>query len=119
MPVLFCYVKHFVSPGMSLPPMARNSASYHAIPTFDEETRLWAAGFGRIAGLDEAGRGALAGPVVAGAVIAPVASSLTGIWAKVRDSKLLRPATRETLALSIEREALAWGVGIVEAAVID
>lgn len=102
---------------------ARASASSNItpafVPTFVEETRLWAAGYGRVAGLDEAGRGALAGPVVAGAVIVPAASPLTGVWAEVRDSKLLRPSVREALTVSIEREALAWSVGIVEAAVID
>lgn len=89
------------------------------LPTFDEEARLWAAGYGRVAGVDEAGRGALAGPVVAAAVIAPAGSALTGVWAAVRDSKLLRPAAREALVAPIQQEALAWGVGVVAAQVID
>jgi ribonuclease HII len=90
-----------------------------ATPTLEEETRLWAAGYRRVAGIDEAGRGALAGPVVAGAVIVPPAASLTGVWAEVRDSKLLRPAARTTLVEPIQQAALAWGVGIVSATVID
>jgi ribonuclease HII len=88
-------------------------------PTFDEEMRLWAAGYGRVAGVDEAGRGALAGPVVAAAVIAPAATPLQGVWAEVRDSKLLRPATRLALVEPIQQAALAWGVGVVSATVID
>lgn len=89
------------------------------IPTFDEEARLWAAGYCRVAGVDEAGRGALAGPVVAAAVIAPPHSELCGVWAEVRDSKLLRPATRAALVQSIQDASLAWGVGVVQAQVID
>lgn len=88
-------------------------------PNFDEEARLWEAGYGRIAGLDEAGRGALAGPVVAAAVIAPPGTSLSGVWSKVRDSKLLRPAARMALVEPIQQAALAWGVGVVPAVVID
>ena len=88
-------------------------------PTFDEEARLWAAGYGRVAGVDEAGRGALAGPVVAAAVIVPVASPLRGVWAEVRDSKLLRPAVRAALVAPILHAATAWGVGVVSAPVID
>lgn len=121
MPVLFCYGANSCLLRCEFPNMAaaRASTLSNVIPTFDEEARLWSAGYDRVAGLDEAGRGALAGPVVAGAVIAPTASSLTGVWAEVRDSKLLRPARREALGLSIERESLAWGVGVVEAVVID
>lgn len=89
------------------------------IPTLDEETRLWAAGYGRVAGVDEAGRGALAGPVVAAAVVVPPTACLDGVWAAVRDSKLLRPAARTALVEPIQAAALAWGVGVVQAAVID
>ena len=88
-------------------------------PNFDEETRLWGAGYRRVAGLDEAGRGALAGPVVAAAVIAPPNSPLTGVWSKVRDSKLLQPAVRMALVEPIQQAAQAWGIGVVPAAVID
>ncbi len=88
-------------------------------PTLDEESRVWAAGYARVAGLDEAGRGALAGPVVAAAVIVPTASALSGVWADVRDSKLLRPAVRAALVEPIQQSALAWGVGVMAAKVID
>lgn len=89
------------------------------VPTFEEETRIWAAGFKHIAGVDEAGRGALAGPVVAAAVIVPAHAPLDGVWAAVRDSKLLRPAARNALVKLIQQDALAWEVGIVPALVID
>lgn len=93
-----------------------SSASF---PTLVEEERLWQAGYGAIAGVDEAGRGALAGPVVAGAVILPVGCAYAGIWATVKDSKLLSPAQREDLAITIRQEALAWAVGSASAGEID
>jgi ribonuclease HII len=99
--------------------MSPNLSPANLSPTLDEESRLWAAGFGRVAGVDEAGRGALAGPVVAAAVIVPPSSSPAEIWAEVRDSKLLRPAARLALVEPIQQAALAWGVGIVPAAIID
>jgi ribonuclease HII len=92
---------------------------FHVVPTLHDEARLWAAGYGRVAGLDEAGRGALAGPVVAAAVIVPALADLSGVWATVRDSKLLRPAARVALVEPIQQAALAWGVGMVGAKVID
>jgi ribonuclease HII len=88
-------------------------------PTLVEEERLWQAGYSAIAGVDEAGRGALAGPVVAGAVILPPGCAYTGIWAAVKDSKLLSPVQREELAAIIRQQALAWAVGSASAGEID
>ena len=88
-------------------------------PTLEAERALWAQGLRRVAGLDEAGRGALAGPVVAAAVIAPPADCAEGVWTQVRDSKLLSPQRREALVEAIHAAAVAWGVGIVPAPVID
>ena len=88
-------------------------------PTLDKEMRLWQAGYRRIAGVDEAGRGALAGPVVAAAVVLPAGASRTGVWAAVRDSKLLTPQARESLAEAVRREAAAWAVGSASAQEID
>ena len=68
-----------------------------------------------VAGVDEAGRGALAGPVVAAAVILPPGPRLRGL----ADSKLLTPAAREGLYARIRAQALAVGVGTVEAAIVD
>lgn len=69
----------------------------------------------RIAGVDEVGRGALFGPVVAAAVILPEQIALTGL----RDSKQLRPKDRERLAEQIEGCALALSIAAVDAATID
>ncbi len=70
------------------------------------EDRLRDAGFGRVAGADEAGRGALAGPLVAAAVILPADHAIEGI----ADSKLLTPARRAELSAQIEAAALAISV---------
>lgn len=85
------------------------------LPTDDEELRLHEAGYRLVAGLDEAGRGALAGPVVAAAVILPRRVRIDG----VRDSKLVPEGERELLCQSIIDQALAWGVGLVDNRVID
>lgn len=68
-----------------------------------------------IAGLDEAGRGCLAGPVVAAAVILPVTYDLPGLT----DSKKLSAARRERLAPAIKSQALAWAVGLAWPPEID
>lgn len=88
-------------------------------PTFTQETRLWEQGYRYVAGLDEAGRGALAGPVVAAAVVPPPNAPYEGVWAEVRDSKLLTPEERGRLALEIQQAALTWGVGMASAQEID
>jgi ribonuclease HII len=73
-----------------------------------------------VAGLDEAGRGAWAGPVVAAAVVLPPHDpDLCRHLAGVRDSKLLSPARREALLTTICEYALAYGVGLVPPAEID
>jgi len=88
-------------------------------PTLDFEGFLWNDGFARIAGIDEAGRGAWAGPVCAAAVILPPDPSLTRTLERVRDSKLMTPLARETWAPRIKEAALAWGVGFASAEEID
>ena len=75
-------------------------------------------GYRLIAGVDEAGRGALAGPVAAAAVIMPC--RIQAPWlSKVRDSKLLRPAQREELFPHIHNTAIAVGTGMVSPEIID
>lgn len=87
-------------------------------PNLDWEKRLKLQGYELIAGIDEAGRGALAGPVVAAAVILPGSSYPP--WLKlVRDSKEISPKKRETLFHLIREEAVSVGVGIVSAQIID
>ena len=87
-------------------------------PTFIEEERLWQQGYELVAGIDEVGRGPLAGPVVAAAVILTPASRLPWLW-ELRDSKRLAPRKREFLSSCIQREALAVGVGVVPPETID
>jgi ribonuclease HII len=73
-----------------------------------------------VAGVDEAGRGALAGPVTAASVILPLHQpERLAYLAAVNDSKQLRPAQREALAELIRAHALAWAVASVSAADID
>ncbi len=88
-------------------------------PTLNHERRLWKAGYMRIAGIDEAGRGAWAGPVCAAAVILPPEPGLPRWLRGVRDSKLMTPVERETWAPRIQQFALAWGVGFASPQEID
>ncbi|OBS11029.1 ribonuclease HII [Acidihalobacter prosperus] len=76
---------------------------------FDGEGRLWTAG------VDEAGRGPLAGPVIAAAVVLDPARPIEGL----ADSKKLSARRRETLAVAIRAHALAWAVGRAEVEEID
>ena len=88
------------------------------VPSFEEEEMMAAQGYRRVAGIDEAGRGPLAGPVVAAAVILP--TDFDAPWLSlVKDSKQLRPPLREFLFRRINEVALGIGVGQVEARVID
>lgn len=88
-------------------------------PSLEREEALWRAGKRLVAGLDEAGRGAWAGPVVAAAVIFPPLHKLPAELADVDDSKCLSPAQRQRLYYAVLRHAAAWGVGIVPAQEID
>lgn len=89
-------------------------------PDLREEMALFAAGYRYIAGLDEAGRGCWAGPVVAGAVVLPLDQpDLPQLLEGVRDSKQLTPRQRERLFGTIRSTALAVGVGIVPPDMID
>ena len=79
------------------------------------EAALRRSGYRRIAGLDEVGRGCLAGPVVAAAVILGRGESIRGL----RDSKTLAPAERESLARRIVERSEACAIGLVDAEDID
>ncbi len=79
------------------------------------EARLWQTGFRLIAGVDEAGRGSLAGPVIAAAVIFPPPFWIKGL----ADSKRLKAERREELFERIKDLALSWGIGVVEAEAIE
>ncbi|MFW5713144.1 MAG: ribonuclease HII [Brevefilum sp.] len=89
-------------------------------PNLEFEQELWSQGFRRIAGIDEAGRGALAGPVAAAAAILPSdRSDLLDCLHGVRDSKEMTPGDREIWANAIKDIAIAWEVGFASAAEID
>jgi ribonuclease HII len=87
-------------------------------PNLDQENDLKSQGYELIAGIDEVGRGALAGPVVASAVILPHPASLPWLGL-VRDSKELDSRKRESLFDLINKEAVAVGIGIIPSQVID
>jgi ribonuclease HII len=95
-------------------------------PNFSEEKKLWKQGFCFVAGLDEAGRGPLAGPVVAAAVnfkfeILNFKSILNDpIFKKIKDSKQLSANQREEIYKVITNHPnISWGVGIVGEKIID
>lgn len=98
------------------------SASKKLGPTLEEEMALFEQGYSYVAGLDEAGRGCLAGPVVAAAVILPLAegpSRTAARFAGVNDSKQLTASARQRLYELILRDAVAVGVGFGSVALID
>jgi ribonuclease HII len=79
------------------------------------EAQAWRAGVARVAGVDEVGRGPLAGPVVAAAVVLDPGRRVK----RLADSKLLTPERREELFALIQERAIAVGVGIVDHLTID
>lgn len=94
-------------------PLALEPAKSSRFRAFEEDG--YARGFKTIAGVDEVGRGPLAGPVVAAAVILPRGFT----HPEIKDSKLLSPKQRERLAPLIREKAESWGLGVVEVDEID
>ena len=87
-------------------------------PTFDEETKLHKQGYHFVAGVDEVGRGALAGPVVAAAVILPIGANF--FWlSQVRDSKEVSPLKRQTISKLAQQSEIAIGLGSIPNSIID
>lgn len=93
--------------------MPRDPVSYQCSSRFEQAARR--QGYTRVAGVDEAGRGCLFGPVVAAAVILDPDRAIRGL----NDSKQLTPEQRESLLMEIERRAAAFAVGEASAAEID
>ncbi len=82
------------------------------MPGLGHERRLQGAGYRHILAMDEAGRGAWAGPLCVGAVCLPLKrKGLRASLADVRDSKAMRPQQRETAADAIRHTAWTWGIG--------
>ncbi|HWO94387.1 MAG TPA: ribonuclease HII [Dehalococcoidia bacterium] len=97
--------------------MASKTPTRSIVPTLDVESALWADGRSLVCGVDEVGRGALAGPVVAAAVVLPRHAPA---WLfDLRDSKALLPQERERLAALIRAQACCWSIGSAAPAVID
>ena len=88
-------------------------------PNFAIERKLWKAGLQHIAGLDEAGRGALAGPVFAAATVFSSDGKAFRQLKGVRDSKQMPPSEREKLRAKIKEKSLAYAVGEAQADEID
>ncbi len=97
------------------------------IPSLKYEYTFWRRGYRTVAGIDEAGRGAWAGPVVAGVVILPRVQRIQRWWsrlplsalARARDSKLLSPSQRAALFEPIRQCALAYATGFASPEEID
>jgi len=87
-------------------------------PNFNEEKKLWRDGYNIVAGIDEAGRGPLAGPVVAAAVYFDKKFKIKNL--KINDSKKLSEKQREEFyEILTNNENIKWGVGIVSEKIID
>ena len=102
--------------------MPRKKFDISTLPKYPDlkiEAPLWDAGWAHIAGIDEAGRGALAGPVCAAAVILPNLPERTRILAGVRDSKQMTQLQRERFEPLVKEIAISYGIGFATAAEID
>jgi ribonuclease HII len=103
----------------NLPMPAFDLSLLPAEPNLTFELPLWQAGIFAVAGIDEAGRGALAGPVAAGAVVLPPEENVMQWLNGVRDSKQMTPDQREIAREKIIRHAVVWGVGLATSQEID
>jgi ribonuclease HII len=109
--------------------MTAAACTMRTAPSLTIERRLWRGGCTYVAGLDEAGRGALAGPIAVGVVLLPPQphpSTNPKPWGPprrllqgVRDSKQMTPGQRDAAAERIRQYALAWSVGFASSEEID
>ena len=89
------------------------------LPDLQFECAFWEAGLLSVAGVDEAGRGCLAGPVAAAAVILPDQQEIANLLEGIRDSKQLTPEGRERARKEVEGYSLSWAVGFADNQEID
>ena len=89
------------------------------LPGLDLEVSHWCENRLCVGGVDEAGRGALAGPVVAACVVLPPNQQVRTRLHGVRDSKMMTAVERAYWSEMIKQEAIGWGIGIVDAMEID
>lgn len=100
------------------------SKAAEQVPGLTWERLFWGCGYQRVAGVDEVGRGAMAGPLVAAAVVLPVCQGnalrrLKLALRQVRDSKLLSPERRTQQSDIIRQHAIAIGLGVVPVTELD
>ena len=91
-------------------------------PTFKEERKFWRSGIKFVLGIDEVGRGAFAGPIVAGAVVFPKILKVTrkhSALKKINDSKLLKAEVRRKLARKIKKHSLFYAVAEIKTPIIN
>lgn len=95
-------------------------------PNFDEESLLWNSGYQHVVGIDEVGRGAFAGPLVAAGVVFPRhflqntnIKTFVYLLDHIHDSKLLSPKMRETLSTLIKRHALCFAICEISTPIIN
>ena len=110
----FIYLGCLVICVNSLPLFPESDTPFEVAPLFYESI-AWKAGYSLVCGVDEAGRGPLAGPVVAAAVIMPEGITVKG----VRDSKTMTERARERVFHLINEKAIAVSVGVVSHKIID
>jgi ribonuclease HII len=99
--------------------MRFNQELIPASPDLSFEKALWQAGLTWVAGIDEAGRGALAGPVTAAAVVLPAEIRIINQLEGIRDSKQMTADQRDEARVRIMRYAVTWGVGFATVEEID
>ncbi len=97
----------------------RQKFHLNKFPDLQFEIELWESGFLLVGGVDEAGRGALAGPVVAAVLVLPVNKNLCRILDGVRDSKVMTPLARQVWAERIKEIALGYAIGYASNQEID
>lgn len=89
-------------------------------PSLKEEKKLWQKGYQYVVGLDEVGRGAFAGPIVAGAVVFPKnIIKNKNLLSEINDSKLLTPLKRERLSKEIKKSAFIYAIAKINVQTIN